>query len=319
MTLSVKDIPRDSPGRTRAALWRRRMLLEEAIHRRPSRHEYPDAFQDSPKVALGRWLLRLAGLYDTGVRNALRPQFHEVHVTFDSLPPAFDGFRILHLTDFHFRGLPGFLERATGAIQGVQADLCVMTGDFRYNNGAPSHRVYTGLARLLRHINTPHGVFAVLGNNDTGDFAEGFPSLGIRVLVNQNAPLTVHNETLWLAGVDDPHDYRCDSLPAAVHGIPNGAFTILLAHSPEITPAAARCGIDLYLCGHTHGGQIRLPRLGALYRNTRCPYRLMQGQWRVGAMQGYTNIGLGTSTLPVRYNCPPEAAVITLTRNPPSP
>jgi len=314
VTLSVKDIPRDSPGRTRAALWRRRMLLEEAIRRRSSRHEYPDAFQDSPKVVMGRWLLQLAGLYDQGVQNALRPELHTPRFEFEGLPAAFDGFRILHLSDFHFRGWPGFLERATSVIKDVEAGLCVLTGDFRYNNGAPAHMVYTGLARLLRGIHAPHGVFAVLGNNDTGDFAEGFRSLGIRVLVNQNVPLSIGNETIWLAGVDDPHDYRCDSLPAALGGIPNGATTILLAHSPEIATAAARCGVDVYLCGHTHGGQIRLPRVGALYRNTRCPYRLMQGEWQIGAMHGYTNIGLGTSTLPVRYNCRPEAAVITLAR-----
>jgi predicted MPP superfamily phosphohydrolase len=72
--------------------------------------------------------------------------------------------------------------------------------------------------------------------------------------------------------------------------------------------------MDLYLCGHTHGGQICLPWIGPPFLNARCRREYGSGEWRHNAMQGYTNRGIGTSTLPVRYNCPPEAAVITLRR-----
>jgi predicted MPP superfamily phosphohydrolase len=155
-------------------------------------------------------------------------------------------------------------------------------------------------------------VLGILGNNDTGEFVRDFQLLGVDILVNENKRICRENESIWIAAVDDPHGYRCDSLPDALGGIPNGAFTILLAHSPEIAYSAAQCGIDLYLCGHTHGGQINFPRIGPVFRNSRSPYRMMHGLWRVGEMQGYTTTGLGTSTLPVRYNCSPEAVVFML-------
>jgi len=77
---------------------------------------------------------------------------------------------------------------------------------------------------------------------------------------------------------------------------------------------AAAAGIHLYLCGHTHGGQIRLPWLGAPMQNAACPRRYAHGCWRHGEMQGYTSAGAGCSMLPVRYNCPPEITLIELAR-----
>jgi hypothetical protein len=83
-------------------------------------------------------------------------------------------------------------------------------------------------------------------------------------------------------------------------------------HTPEIIEAAALYGIDLYLCGHTHGGQICLPWIGPIIVNANCPRRFTQGVWRYKQVQGYTSAGVGTSGVPVRFFCPPEIALIEL-------
>jgi len=118
-----------------------------------------------------------------------------------------------------------------------------------------------------------------------------------------------------VAGVDDPHYFGCDNLPEALREVPRDAFKLLLAHTPEMYEEAAAAGMDLYLSGHTHAGQIRLPAIGALTTLADCPRRMAFGHWRHRRMHGYTTSGVGCSLLPVRFNCPPEAVVIELTRS----
>ena len=117
---------------------------------------------------------------------------------------------------------------------------------------------------------------------------------------------------VWVIGVDDPHYYGCDDLPGALESVPSEAFKILLVHSPEIIEKAEAAGIDLYLCGHTHGGQICLPLLGPLISNSNCARKYTRGQWQYKHLQGYTSPGVGTSGVPVRFFCPPELGLIEL-------
>jgi uncharacterized protein len=117
---------------------------------------------------------------------------------------------------------------------------------------------------------------------------------------------------LWIIGVDDPHHYGCGDLDGALESVPPDAFKVLLAHSPEMFDEAAAAGIHLYLCGHTHAGQICLPGIGAPLMNADCPRAFTHGRWRHGGMLGYTSAGVGCSLLPVRYNCPPEITLIEL-------
>lgn len=263
-----------------------------------------------------RALLKLAGLYNRGVRNANDASLREVTFSFPGLPAAFDGFRILHVSDFHYGWDLDLADRLCRLVRGVEADLGVLTGDFRFNHHAPCWRVFEGLRKLTGEVAPRHGFTAVLGNNDMSDLAAGMQSIGIRVLFNEYHEIQHEGESLWVAGVDDPHEFRCDSLDCATAGIPEGAFTVLLAHSPEVVREAAARGVDLYLCGHTHGGQICLPWIGLLMKNARCSRRYaVGGEWRRREMQGFTTKGIGTSTLPVRYNCPPEAMVLILRRS----
>jgi predicted MPP superfamily phosphohydrolase len=161
---------------------------------------------------------------------------------------------------------------------------------------------------------TRYGAAGVLGNNDTSDLIEPLRRMGVRMLINEAFELRLGQDRLWIAGVDDPRDFRCDNLDEAVKSIPAGSFTVLLAHSPECIPDAARHGIALYLCGHTHGGQICLPSGSPLFANCSCPRRYTRGAWSLDALQGYTTTGAGTTAAPVRYNCPAEVAIIELRR-----
>ncbi len=262
-----------------------------------------------------RGLLRLLGLYDTGRRNAETPILREIAFHLDHLPEAFDGFRLLHITDFHFGASASFVDAVRDALTGIEVDLCVMTGDYRFNHYTPCWRVYEGLRAVMGAFHAREGTIAVLGNNDMSDFVAPMQAMGIRVLMNEAIPVERQGNSIWVAGVDDPHDFRADNLYRACADIPEGAFALLLAHTPEIIPRAEQFGIDLYLCGHTHGGQVCLPRIGPIFMNTRAPRRfVIGGPWKAGPMQGLTNRGLGASTLPIRFACPPEAVIIELKR-----
>jgi hypothetical protein len=315
MTLIKTGASKLSAQPTRDALWQKRFAFEAECARRRRAAGRGAPYQDSFRARLARAVLKGVGLFDRGVRNANRPLLRQHTFWFESLPPGLAGFRILHVSDFHFNDRPGFTDMMCSLLRGVEADLCVLTGDYRYNHYAPCHSVYSGIHRLLGSVRLRRGAVAVLGNNDMSEFVPAFRAMGIRVLVNESFELVVNGHGFWLAGVDDSHEVCCASIPLAVAQVPAGAFTILLAHSPELVREAAARGIDLYLCGHTHGGQVCLPRIGPIYLNARCSRRFAAGPWRHRGLQGYTTRGIGTSTLPVRFACPPEAAIIELSES----
>jgi predicted MPP superfamily phosphohydrolase len=169
-----------------------------------------------------------------------------------------------------------------------------------------------GVERLRRHLRPP--LYAVLGNHDSIHMVPAFEALGIRVLVNEAEVLARGAEHLYLAGIDDAHKYRLDDIGAAAAGIPAGACSILLSHTPEIYREAAAAGFDLILCGHTHGGQICLPGAVPVTLGGALPRPLAAGPWHYRGMAGYTSTGLGASLVPVRFNCRPEITMHRLTR-----
>ncbi|MBV8738507.1 MAG: metallophosphoesterase, partial [Alphaproteobacteria bacterium] len=113
-------------------------------------------------------------------------------------------------------------------------------------------------------------------------------------------------QRVYLAGIDDAHFYRMDNIEKAVSQIPHDAFSILLSHTPEIYRQAAHADFDLLLSGHTHGGQICLPGAIPLTLDSVLPRRMGAGSWRYGRMVGYTSVGVGSSIVAARINCPPE-------------
>jgi predicted MPP superfamily phosphohydrolase len=262
--------------------------------------------------ALLRVVLRLTGLRRRGEQNALTPVMREIRLTYDDLPESFCGFKMLHLSDLHADGLIGLAEVTSKRLKDVEVDLCVLTGDYRFEVRGPCRNIYPPMERILQSVNARLGIIGILGNHDVSEEILALERLGVRMLVNEALELRRGGDSAWVIGLDDPHYFGCDDLPAALRDVPSEAFKILLVHTPELIKEAEAYGIDLYLCGHTHGGQICLPLIGPIIINTNCPRAYARGAWKYKNLQGYTSSGVGTSGVPVRFFCPPEIGLIEL-------
>lgn len=258
--------------------------------------------------------LKLTGLHARGRRNAADTQLNRFDVALDGLPAAFDGYTILHMSDLHADG-PIDLESSVGRIlDGVETDLCVLTGDYRYRLSGRHEDAAAPMARILRHVRARDGVFGIMGNHDLGTMIQPLENAGIRMLVNDHVMLRRGGDEIQLVGLDDVHAYQpAEEAAAALAAMPDG-FRILLQHSPELLDEAAAASVALYLCGHTHGGQICLPGGIPLMTNIRTPRRYASGLWQHGDMTGYTSVGVGVSVMPLRFFSKGEVAVITLRR-----
>ncbi len=256
--------------------------------------------------------LRLSRLKTHGQQNALQFSVHDNLVSFPGLPGVFDGLRVLHLSDLHLDGYPGLGGRIAQAVAGLDFDVCVLTGDFRFSDTGRYQHITDELNALVPALQCPLGIFGVLGNHDFIEMAPLIESSGVRLLLNERVGLTANDETLWLIGLDDAHFYGLHDFDKALDGVPANAAKILLVHSPElISPAAAR-GFGLYLTGHTHAGQLCLPGGHPVLLNARCARRFTAGSWQFAGMQGYTSAGVGSSGIFVRYFCPPEIVIHVL-------
>ena len=258
-----------------------------------------------------RLTLRLCLLHGRGQRNARHILIRHNEFVFDGLPEAFDGFKLLHLSDMHLDVAEGIVEAHLDALQRVGTyDICVMTGDYRNKTIGPYQRAVEAMGRVREMISAP--VYAVLGNHDTIRMASGLESLGVRILLNEAVPIAKDGSAIWLAGIDDPHFYRAENFEKATDPIPDDAVSILLSHSPEVYRHAAYARFNAMLSGHTHGGQICLPGGRPIMLNANAPRALCNGPWRYHGLQGYTSVGSGACIVDVRMNCPPEITVHTL-------
>ena len=251
-------------------------------------------------------LLRVSGLWARAVRNSMTYQVTEQTVALPNLPHAFHGFRILHLSDIHIEGIVDHGQALREVIRNLNYDLCVITGDFRLLTYGEYQPTLDALSELVKDIQCPHGILGILGNHDFLEMVPGLESLGIRMLLNEAWPIQSGGESIWIVGLDDAHWYEVADLPKALQSVPEEAVRILLVHSPEMIPQASEAGIDLYLCGHSHGGQICLPGGIPIIINSRCAREYTNGPWQHQALQGYTSRGVGSSLLPVRFSCRPE-------------
>ena len=258
--------------------------------------------------------LKLTCLRSLGERNCLQHVVRHVVFFCHGLPEAFDGFRLLQLSDIHSDGLSGLPAAICRQLKGLEYDLCVLTGDYRFEISGPCHNVYHAMQEIVSEVHARHGILGILGNHDFYEEAVALEGMGVRMLINQWEKISHNGESIWIAGVDDPHFYGCDDLDKAMAGIPPDAFTILLVHSPELYREAQERGVNLYVCGHTHAGQLCLPLLGPLLINAQCQRAFCSGSWQYKNMAGYTSSGAGSSMVPVRFCCPPEITLIELRR-----
>ncbi len=261
-----------------------------------------------------RAAIRLSGLYRRGQRNTLAIEVRHNEVRLPRLPAALEGFTLLHISDIHADLNPPAVAALGETVAALEYDACVLTGDYRAATYGPFDDALREMASLCTQLSQP--IYGVLGNHDSIRMVPGLEEMGIRMLLNEQVDIGREGESLFLAGLDDAHYYRVDNLEKVASGLPEGAISILLSHTPEIYRLAAHAGFDLMLSGHTHGGQICLPGGIPVTLDARLPRRMGAGAWQYHGLQGYTSVGAGTCIVPVRFNCPPEVTLHRLTRGP---
>lgn len=227
-------------------------------------------------------------------------------VPITGLPSALAGLRIGLLTDIH-RSLfvsHDDVARAVSSMMAEKPDLIVLGGDYvTWGDRAYVRPSADALAPLAAR----HGVFAILGNHDDDhDMPAALARNGVQVLKDARTRLTIRNENIDLVGIRFWTKRRSDIAALARNAAP---MTILLAHDPRRLVEAAALGLPLVLSGHTHGGQVVLPVLGAV---AAAKFPVVAGLGRRNKTALFVSRGVGTIYVPVRINCPPEVALLTL-------
>jgi predicted MPP superfamily phosphohydrolase len=259
------------------------------------------------------FVLKILKFYSKGYNNAKKIEITEMTLKYPLLPQAFDGFRILHLTDLHIDSIPGFTAFLTEKIKSLQFDICLLTGDYRMDRSGSFSHILKPLKVLSHYLEAPFGVFAVLGNHDTYLMTQYEKESGMELLVNESVEIIKANQKILITGTDDPFYFYTESALMCLE-TRGYDFKIAMVHTPEMAKWAAQNKYDLYLCGHTHGGQICLKEGVPLISHQFEGKRFNHGTWKIGNMTGYTSRGAGVSGIPIRFNCPPEITLITLTR-----
>jgi uncharacterized protein len=239
----------------------------------------------------------------------------ETDIFIRDLPERFEGFRITQLTDIHHSRILGIneVQRVVALAQHTKPDLFVLTGDY-----STSYRRYIEpCAEALARLSAPEGVWAVLGNHD--HYTD--PELTTRALrrhhiaVLDNAHTVVRRgpDSLQLSGIDD-WTWNAVDWTRAFSGLQAGTPTILLSHQPTVLDLEQTSKVSLIISGHTHGGQLKFPWLGAPARFATTHLKYARGLFRRGDTQLYVSSGTGVIGLPLRFGVRPEIAVLRLRR-----
>jgi len=240
----------------------------------------------------------LYGRHELGITQAVVPVA--------GLPPALAGLRIGLLTDVHRSYFVSHddVAHAVAALMSQQPDLIVLGGDYvTYGD-----RDYVEpSAAALAPLSAPHGVYGIIGNHDDEhDMPAALGRNGVQMLKDARTRVTIRNETIDLVGIRFWTKRQMDIAALTAGAAP---MTILLAHDPRRLTEAAALGVPLVLSGHTHGGQVVLPLVGALAAQK---FPVVAGIGVRGRTTMFVSRGLGTIYVPVRINCPPEVALLTL-------
>ncbi len=273
------------------------------------------------RMAVGATGLVLVLLLLAGYVGARRLVVRDLVVRVSGLPKAFEGFRIVQISDLHVgpQTWRGFLARVADAVQALEPDMIAVTGDL-----VDDRQEDAGLyAAALGHLSAPDGVFIVPGNHDVyagwDPLAAAFARLpGTRVLVNESHILRRGTDALAIAGTGDPagHGFpEADATPdidRTLADVPPGTPVVALAHNPALWPALAERGVSLTLSGHTHWGQLAIP---ALHWSLVSPFvQHAMGVYRDGDTTLFVHPGTGFWGVPFRLGAPPQVTRITLRR-----
>jgi predicted MPP superfamily phosphohydrolase len=246
-------------------------------------------------------------------RHRVSVRDREVFIT--DLPVAFEGYRVVQISDLHCGPFASErrVARWVASTNRLNGDLIAVTGDLIASGGA----FVTTVASALGALSARDGVFASMGNHDyfaEGDaMAEALHGAGLSVLRNRGVEIERDGAKIFVAGVDDTWTRRHDVKKALVDR-PDGTPVVLLAHDPALFPEAASLGVDLTLSGHTHGGQLGVPFFSRRWNLARVMTRFTSGVYTEGTSTLYVNHGLGTTGVPIRLLVSSEIAVLTLRR-----
>lgn len=235
-----------------------------------------------------------------------------VSVTLPRLPTALHGLKIAQLSDLHLHPYtePETIARAVQVTNALQPDLILLTGDFITYKGSDAEE----LGELLRPLQSQHGIFGCMGNHDCWYqpwlVRQHLTASGVEMLENAGSEITAKSEKLWLGGLDSIWAGR----PVLSKALPrsSGIPAIMLVHEPDYADILANTSRPLLqLSGHSHGGQVRVPFMGA---PVTVPWakKYIRGLYQVGDVTLYVNSGIGCTSHPVRFACPPEVTLLTL-------
>ena len=238
-----------------------------------------------------------------------------------SLPhwsPALNHLKVAVLADLHVGCLSvsvSRLRRVIATTNAQEPDLILMLGDFVASHGRRSALKPEAFAHELSALKAKYGVYAVLGNHDWWYNGEEVRNqlrrANIHVLENESVQLKINDVSLWIAGLADQWT-RTPSIPLSVKSVPVGSPCLMLMHEPDLMRAVPE-SISLSLAGHTHGGQVSLPIIGALIVPTDLGSKFARGLIVEGEKHYFVSSGVGTSVLPVRFGVPPEVCILDLT------
>lgn len=257
---------------------------------------------------------KVGGFYKRGYKNALNLVVKEIPLSFSNLPESFKDFSILHLTDLHLGCIDDLTRMIIKRINGRSFDLCVLTGDYRKGLQGPIKPIMKKLELLVNNVNSHNGFIGVLGNHDDCRMVNPMEDIGIKMLINEHCYIYRGKDRIKIIGTDDVHYYYTEQAQYAFEDA-HEDFSIGLVHSPEIYDIAAERGVNLYLCGHTHGGQICLPGGTPIIKHLNDGKRFYHGIWKHLDMTGVTSAGVGTSGIPIRFNTQGEILVIRLKKS----
>lgn len=246
---------------------------------------------------------------------------HSEEIKLDRWPVELNGLRIAALGDIHAGS--AFIDvnklRSVVALTNNQhPDLIVLLGDYVVTGRLyPNNIAPRTIAQVLKDLQAPLGVYAVLGNHDAwiGSLTvkQAFESVGIKVLNNAAVELRNNRQSFWLAGLADLWT-GVPAVEATLRKIPPGATTIAITHNPDIFPQLP-ASVNLLLAAHTHGGQVNLPLVGRLVVPSDYGQRYAAGSVTANGRHLFVTTGIGTSIFPIRFRVPPEIALLTLNLN----
>lgn len=273
---------------------------------------FPEVMTRRTFILRGAQALAFAGATGFSLAEARRLQVTEEAVFLPGLPMAFQGLRVVVISDIHhgiFFPL-SYVRKIVARSNSLSPDLVLLLGDYAYHG----RRYIPAAIQELSALKSELGVYAILGNHDIG-MSRGLTSRelernGLKELTNSGVALERGGQAIYLAGLDDLQAGRPD-LRRALAGCKENGFAILMSHSPDVIEEIRDPRVRFVVAGHTHGGQVCLPVIGSPIVPSQYGQKYRAGLVYGPQVNGYVTCGAGAVFPPIRLGCPPEIACLT--------